>query len=139
MGIGVSAHNKDDIETATFSNVAVTPLAAATGKGTLYSTMETIPVASTDRRVTYTAAERFEAPNWLKDNTLLFNSGGRLLRIPVDGGKPIAIDTGAIDRINNDHVISPDGAMIGLSDSSGDAAGIAHLHRAHRRRERRRR
>ena len=119
VGIGVSAHNKDNIETATFSNVAVTPLQPAAGKGTLYSTMETVPVASTDRRVTYTAAERFEAPNWLKDNTLLFNSGGRLLRIPVDGGKPVTIDTGAINRINNDHVISPDGAMIGLSDSSG--------------------
>ncbi|MGA2115574.1 MAG: hypothetical protein ABSH56_12595 [Bryobacteraceae bacterium] len=118
VGIGVSAHNKDAIETAIFSNLVVTPLGPATGKGTLYSTMETIPVASTDRRVVFTAAERFEAPNWLKDNTLLYNSGGHLLRVPVDGGKPVTIDTGAINRINNDHVVSPDGTMIGLSDSS---------------------
>jgi hypothetical protein len=118
VGIGVSAHNKDNLETATFSDVVVTPLAAAAGKGTPYSTMETIPVASTDRRVVFTAAERFEAPNWLKDNTLLYNGGGRLLRIPVDGGKPVPIDTGTINRVNNDHVVSPDGAMIGLSDSS---------------------
>jgi len=118
VGIAVSAHNKDVIETATFSNVSVTPLKAATAKGTLYSTLETITVQSTDRRVTYTAAERFEAPNWLKDNTLLYNGGGRLLKIPVDGGKPVAIDTGNLNRINNDHVVSPDGSFIGFSDQS---------------------
>jgi TolB protein len=50
VGIGVSAHNKDNIETAVFSNVAVTPPAPANGRGTLYSTMETITVQSTDRR-----------------------------------------------------------------------------------------
>jgi Tol biopolymer transport system component len=36
----------------------------------------------------------------------------------VDGGKPIPIDTGIINRINNDHLVSPDGAMVGFSDSS---------------------
>ncbi len=82
IGIGVGSHNKDNIETATFSNVTITPLAPTTAKGTLYSTMETVTVQSTDRRVAYSAAERFEAPNWLKDNTLLYNAGGHLLKIP---------------------------------------------------------
>ncbi|MGD0778345.1 MAG: hypothetical protein ABSC05_36655 [Candidatus Solibacter sp.] len=116
VGIGVSAHNKDATETAVFRNVEVTP--ATTGQPMLYSTLETITVASTDRRVTYVAPGRFEAPNWTKDNMLLFNGDGRLHRIPVDGGKPETIDTGIATRLNNDHAISPDGTMVAISDQS---------------------
>ena len=128
VGIGVSAHNKDNVETATFSNVKITPLASTTAKGTLYSTMETITVTSTDRRVVYSASERFEAPNWLKDNTLLYNAGGHLLRIPADGSaKPAVIDTGAIARINNDHVPTSDDTMIGLSDGTHPGGSRVYL------------
>jgi hypothetical protein len=128
VGIGVSAHNKNNVETATFSNVTVTPLAPTTAKGTLYSTMETITVASTDRRVAYSAAQRFEAPNWLKDNTLLYNAGGHLLRIRSDGsGKPMTIDTGEIVHINNDHVPTPDNTMVGLSDGTQPGGSRVYL------------
>lgn len=128
VGIGVSAHNKDNVETATFSNVTITPLTPVASKGTLYSTMETITVASTDRRVTYSAPERFEAPNWLKDNTLLYNAGGHLLRIPSDGrGKPVSIDIAGISRINNDHVPTPDDTMIGLSDGTQPGGSRVYL------------
>ncbi len=128
VGIGVSAHNKDKIETATFSNVTLTPLAPNTARGTLYSTMETMAVSSTDRRVAYTATGRFEAPNWLKDNTLLYNAAGHLLRMPSDGsGKPVTIDTGTIGRINNDHVPSPDGATVGISDGTQPGGSRVYL------------
>jgi Tol biopolymer transport system component len=36
----------------------------------------------------------------------------------VDGGKPVAIDTGIATRLNNDHAISPDGTMVAISDQS---------------------
>jgi hypothetical protein len=117
-GIGVSAHNKNAIETAEFTQVQLTAVAPASGQPRLYSTLETITVASTDRRVTYTAPGRFEAPNWTKDNLLIFNGEGRLHRIPADSGKPETIDTGFANRLNNDHVLSPDGAFIGISDQS---------------------
>ena len=119
VGIGVSAHNKDNIETASFANVTITPLPPAGGRGTLYSILETAPAQGIDRRVVYTATGRFEAPNWLKDNTLLYNAGGHLMHIPADGSaKPAVIDTGAISRINNDHVPTPDGTMVGISDGT---------------------
>jgi hypothetical protein len=118
VGIGVSAHNKDAIETAVFRNVEVTPAPAASGQPRLYSTLETITVASTDRRAVYVAPGRFEAPNWTRDNMLLFNGDGRLHRVSVDGGKPETIDTGFATRLNNDHAISPDGTMIAISDQS---------------------
>ena len=118
VGIGVSAHNKDAVETAIFRNVAVAPAPENPGQPKLYSTLETITVASTDRRVVYVAPGRFEAPNWTRDNLLLFNGDGRLQRIPVDGGKPETIDTGFATRLNNDHAISPDGTTIAISDQS---------------------
>jgi hypothetical protein len=118
VGIGVSAHDKDAIESAIFSNVQVTPAPAAAGPPKLYSTLETITVASTDRRVAYVAPGRFEAPNWTRENMLLINRDGRLYRIPADGGTPTAIDTGFATRLNNDHGISPDGALLAISDQS---------------------
>ena len=119
VGIGVCAHNKDAIESAIFSNVQVTLVPAATAPD-LYSTLETITVASTDARVVYTAQGRFEAPNWTRDNMLVFNGGGHLYRVPADGGTPVAIDTGFATRVNNDHGISPDGTMLAISDGSQD-------------------
>jgi TolB protein len=128
VGIGVSAHNKDNIETATFSNVTISPIAPTAAKGTLFSTMETMTVASTDRRVAYSATGRFEAPNWLKDNTLIYNAAGHLLRIPSDGSTaPKPIDTGAIGRINNDHVPTADGAMVGISDGTQQGGSRIYL------------
>lgn len=61
----------------------------------------------------------WEAPNWSRDGRhLLANSGGRLYRIPVDGGapEPLALDESL--RCNNDHDYSPDGRLIALSASS---------------------
>ena len=119
VGIGVCAHDKDAIERAVFSNVEVTPLTPTPAdKLRLFSTLETITVASTDRRVVYVAPGRFEAPNWTRDNTLLINGGGKLQRIPVDGGKPEPVDTGLATRLNNDHGISPDNTMLAISDQS---------------------
>jgi hypothetical protein len=56
VGIGVSAHDKDDLQTAVFSNVKVEALAPVDkAKLVLYSTLETVPVASGDRRVAHVA------------------------------------------------------------------------------------
>ncbi len=120
VGIGVCAHNKDVIEKAVFSNVElISPLPAATRPPVLYSALETQTLASRDRRVVYVTPTRIEAPNWLRDGrTLLFNSGGRIHRIPVTGGKPETIDTGFATRCNNDHGVSPDGTLLVISDQS---------------------
>ena len=93
IGIGVCAHDKDVVEKAVFSNVKLVSLPPATGKPVLYSTLETITVASTDRRVAYVAPVHFEAPNWSRDGGfLLFNSEGRIRRLAVNGTDPATID-----------------------------------------------
>jgi TolB protein len=119
VGIGVCAHNKDVTEKAVFSNVQLQTSLSATTRPVLYSTLETQTIASTDRRVVHVTPTRIEAPNWLRDGqTLIFNSGGRIYRIPVTGGKPQAIDTGFATRCNNDHGVSPDGTLLAISDGS---------------------
>jgi Tol biopolymer transport system component len=118
IGLGVCAHNADVTEKATFSNVELGTPSAETSP-TLYSTLETQSLSSTDRRVVYVTSNRIEAPNWLADGkSLIFNSGGRIQRIPVTGGSAEVIDTGFATRCNNDHGLSPDGTRLAISDQS---------------------
>jgi TolB protein len=118
-GIGVCAHDKDAVEKAVFSKVDLTTPPASTGEPRLYSTLESVAVVSTDRRVVYVAPGRFEAPNWTQDGAaFLFNSDGHILRLPVTGGAPAIIDTGFAVRCNNDHGISPDSKWLAISDQS---------------------
>ena len=134
VGIGVCSHDENVVEKAVFSNVSVDvtseaprasgsasaeAAAPATASSTLYSALEVISVDSTDRRVVYIAPERFEAPNWMPDGKhLLFNRNGRIEKISLTGGAPQALDTGFATRCNNDHLISPDGKQLGISDNS---------------------
>jgi len=123
VGIGVCSHDKDVVERAVFTNVAmiaVPPNAgAALGPATLYSFLETIPVDSGDRTAVYVSSGRFEAPNWTPDGkAFLFNRDGRILRLPVSGGKPETVNTGFAIRCNNDHGISPDSSLLAISDQS---------------------
>jgi hypothetical protein len=120
VGIGVCAHDKDVTETAVFSNVEMKLGDQAPSQApVLYSTLEAQVINSTDRRVVYVTPSRIEAPNWLRDGkTLIYNSGGRIYRIPATGGKPQVIDTGFAVRCNNDHCVSPDGTRLAISDQS---------------------
>jgi TolB protein len=131
VGIGVCSHHKDVAEKAIFSNVelkGVSPAVAA-DKPTLYSTLETITVASGDRHIVYSVAGHFEAPNWTRDGAaFIFNANGRIQRLPVAGGQPQSIDTGFAVHCNNDHGISPDGKTLAISDQSlGDHQSIIYL------------
>lgn len=65
---------------------------------------------------------KIEAPFWTKDGgDLIYNSGGKLYRIDTGGKQaPQVIPSGTAVRCNNDHVLSPDGKYIGISDNSGE-------------------
>ena len=114
VGLGVCAHDNAAIEKAVFSKVEL-----VNRPRILESTLETISIASKDRRVVYTAEEHFEAPNWSRDGRyFLLNRAGRMIRLPVAGGAPETLDTGFATRCNNDHGISPDGTQLVISDQS---------------------
>jgi TolB protein len=119
VGLGVCSHDKDVVEKAVFSNVELARPSPTTGEPVLYSTLETVTVDSADRRVAYLGPGRFEAPNWTRDGkAFLFNRNGHIERLPVDGGDPVAVDTGFATRCNNDHGISPDAKQLAISDNS---------------------
>jgi TolB protein len=120
VGLGVCAHDNAVSEQAVFSNVQITTgQAKPSAESVLESTLEVVPIASGDRRVVYHTRDHIEAPNWSRDGKhLLFNSGGRIYRLPVEGGTPEAIDTGFATRNNNDHGLSPDGKQLAISDQS---------------------
>ncbi len=84
IGLGVCAHNNDTIETAIFSNVLIESLIQKPDSmKKIESTLETIDIASFDRRVVMHTKDHIEAPNWSPDgNYLIYNSSGQLLQDP---------------------------------------------------------
>lgn len=126
IGLGVCAHNNTNLESATFRNVDLEIGASSKPATNLISVLETVPIASKDRRAVYVTTNLIEAPNWTRENYLIFNSRGRLHKIPAAGGAPTTIDTGFATRCNNDHGISPDGQMIVISDQSQERVSIIY-------------
>ncbi len=75
-------------------------------------------------RLLYTTTERlYEAPNWAPDAHLVVNGDGLLWDLPLDGSsEPRPIETPGLPPVNNDHLLSPDGATIYASANDG------HIH-----------
>jgi hypothetical protein len=129
IGLGVCAHDNNLLEKAVFSNVEITSgKARTTGEPVLESTLETIAIASTDRRVIYHVRDHIEAPNWSRDGKyFLFNRAGRIYKLPAAGGEPQLIDTGFATRCNNDHGISPDSTQLVISDQSQQDKSLIYI------------
>lgn len=129
IGIGLCSHDEKTVEKAAFQNVELKTLTPATGEPILYSTLETVAINSTDRRVSYVSPTHFEAPNWTRDGSaFLFNRDGHIERLPTDSNTPQIINTGAQNRCNNDHGISPDGKQLAISDNSqGDHQSMVYV------------
>jgi dipeptidyl aminopeptidase/acylaminoacyl peptidase len=114
VGLAVSAHDNNTIEQAEFSRVelkALPPLAAHV-RGQVQSTLEFMPIASTDRTIVYHTNVNIQAPHWTRDNHLIFNCGGRWYKIGITNGsvpEPINIQDPGLDD-TPEH--SPDGQYI---------------------------
>jgi Tol biopolymer transport system component len=117
VGLAVCAHDDAALETAEFREVRLdNEKHRPAARPVVESTLEVLELASRNRRVVYHTAGVIEAPNWTPDGrSLLFNSRGRIYRLPSRGGEPERVDTGAADRCNNDHGVSPDGKLLAVS------------------------
>ncbi len=100
------------------------PLFARRGRSLLrnqVSQLTTINSDGTGRTVLFEADVVIEAPNWTPGGRhLIVNAGGELWRFSADGNTaPAKIETGGERDLNNDHVLSPDGETIYVSDNDG--------------------
>ena len=68
----------------------------------------------------------FEAPNWSPDGRfLIVNGDGKLFKMGAESGELEEIDLGGIAEINNDHVLSPDGATAYVSSEDGHIYAVS--------------
>ena len=128
VGIGVCAHDNRRIEQAVFSNIELKPLPGNhITKPVITSTLETMVIPGMDRSVVYHTSDHIEAPNWSRDGKFfLFNSKGRIYKLPVKEGTPELLDTGGQTNCNNDHGLSPDGTQLAISGKGKD--GHSHVY-----------
>jgi TolB protein len=133
VGLFVCSHNPEVIERAIFRNVRLVrpaPDDFVPYQDYIGSRLEVLDVGTGQRQVIHEAEEPFEAPNWTLDGgSLIYNSSGRsdsrgrLYRFDLMTRQPTLIDTGFAIRNNNDHVISFDGTMLGISHHTGAGGG----------------
>jgi len=119
-GLFICSHDPNVVEEAKVWNVRIDkPVPDAYDpdeKGYIGCRLETMNVFDGKRKVIHESKGRFEAPNWMPDGKrLLFNEGGSLYTIPVEGGSPAKLNTGTADNLNNDHGISFDGKKLAIS------------------------
>ncbi len=119
VGLAICAHNANVLEKALVKNVRIdvpapadyTPYQDFSG-----SRLEIINVETGLRKIVYESDEPLEAPNWTPDGkALIYNSKGYLYRFDLESKKTKQINSDFATRNNNDHVISWDGAQLGIS------------------------
>ena len=128
VGLFVSARARTHVS---FGNVrVVVPADASHSNQTnpLGSHLEVWGAATGTSQIIYSSSTPFEAPNWTPDGrALIYNSQGHLYHFDLATGTPTVIDTGFAVRSNNDHVLSFDGTMLGISDHTEEGHSIVYV------------
>ncbi len=117
VGIGVCAHNKDNVQTVNFSHVELkTGGEAGAASKQEFSTLQTITVASTDARVAYVGPEHLDSASWNSDGqTLLVLINGRAEMLTLPGGNATPYSGEMPENFGQEH--SPDGQFVFMSSN----------------------
>jgi len=129
VGLFVCAHNDTVTERATFTNVRITaPAKRDFVPYTDYigSNLEILDVATGNATIVHSYRGSFQAPNWTHDGkALIYAQEGRLYRFDLASRRAAAINTGFATSNNNDHVLSFDGLMMGISHHAVEDSGAS--------------
>ena len=138
VGLALCSHNADVTEHAIFRDVRIVrpaPDDFVPYRDFIGSVLEILDVTTGHRQMVYRSETPFEAPNWTPDGSaLIYNRSGRgegwggLYRFDLARRESTLIDTGAANRNNNDHVLSFDGTMLGISDQSRESGGSSTIY-----------
>jgi WD40 repeat protein len=127
VGLFVGSHNKEVLERGIFKDVRITvpaPDGLVQYREYLGSNLEILDVTTGDREIIYTSPKSLQAPNWTPDNkTLIYNSDGLIYTFDLATRQPKVLNTGNVKNNNNDHVLSFDGKMLGLSSGVQELGG----------------
>lgn len=136
VGLFLCSHDPGVVERAVFRDVRLVrpaPDGFVPYRDFIGSRLEVLDVETGRRQVVLSSADPFEAPNWTADGSaLIFNASGarpdwrgRLHRFDLATRRSTVIDTGTAIRNNNDHVLSFDGRVLGISDQSAEGGQSA--------------
>jgi len=124
VGLCVCSHNKDVIEKAVFRDVRIVVPPKddyVPYRDYIGSNLEILDVANGQRKIIHRSPESLQAPNWTPDGkALIYNHNGKLYRFDLAKNEPEAINTDFATSNNNDHVLTFDGKMLGISHHSKD-------------------
>ncbi len=119
VGLFVCSHDPDVSETAVLRNVRlIRPVRDGFVPYREYigSDVETLDVETGARRVVYHVDDSIQAPNYTADGKrLIMNRNGLMYSFDLAARTLTGIDTGKMTANNNDHALSFDGKMLGLS------------------------
>ncbi len=125
-GLFICSHNAEVVEKAEFDNVRIilpAPTDFVPYRNYIGSHLELMEITTGKRKIIYSVKNSIQAPNWTVDNkALIYDSEGLIYRYDLASNKPSVVPTDFVKNNNNDHVLSFDGKMLGLSSSSGEAA-----------------
>jgi TolB protein len=127
-GLVVCSHDSTVEETTIFSNLRFAALGGIPQeRRVIESTLETVDIGTGVRTVVRRSREHFEAPNWSRDGrTFVYNAGGSLFILSVDGGEPKRLNTGFANKCNNDHGISWSGKELAISHHGSDGKSLIY-------------
>lgn len=127
VGLFVGSHNKDVLERGVFRDVRISvpaPESLVPYKQYLGSNLEILDVTTGDRQVIYNYPKSIQAPNWTPNGkSLIYNSDGLMYNFDLASRQPKVLNTGDVKNNNNDHVLSFDGKMLGLSSGVQELGG----------------
>jgi Tol biopolymer transport system component/regulation of enolase protein 1 (concanavalin A-like superfamily) len=131
VGLMVCAHNEYTFQQAKFNNVGIFIPAEEEYENSregVRSMLETIDINTLNRNVIHRFDELIEAPNWsASEPVLIYNSNGKLYKIDESGGEPAILNTGNLNRLNNDHGISPDQKWIAISNNDDNIGSRIYI------------
>ncbi|PSR52144.1 biopolymer transporter TolR [Adhaeribacter arboris] len=124
VGLFVCSHNPQVSERGMFRDVRISVPARANFvpyKEYIGSQIELLEVATGNRQIIYNSPKSLQAPNWTPDGKrLIYNAEGLMYTFDLAKRTPQALNTDYVKKNNNDHVLSFDGKMLGLSSSGDD-------------------
>ena len=132
VGLFVCAHNDTVVERASFSNVRITTPAKrdiVTYREYLGSNLEVLDVATGNATIVHQYHGSFQAPNWTPDGkTLIYAQEGLLYSFDLASHAAEPINTGFATHNNNDHVLTFDGRMLGISNHAAEDSGVSIIY-----------